>query len=67
MLALMLLRQGKNLILIVELLSQGKFFLKALVSPDPEDNIIPHLSLIRVDRIKVLVALFYSLMHQPIK
>ena len=44
-LTLMLLRQGKNLILIVELLSKSTLFLKALVSTDPEHIIIPYLSL----------------------
>jgi hypothetical protein len=64
---LMFLRQRKNLVLIVKLLSQSILFLKGLVSPDSDNNIFPYLSLIRVDRIKVLVVLFYSLMHQLIK
>ena len=49
MLALMFLRLEKNSVLIVKLLSQGILFIKTLVSPDPEDNIIPYLSLVGVD------------------
>ena len=47
--ALMFIRQRKNLILIIELLSQSILLLKALVTPNSEDNIIPYLSFIKID------------------
>ena len=67
MVALMLLKQKMNLVLVIGLLSQSELFLKSVVSPNSEDNIIPYLSLIRIDIIKVFISFFYFFMHQFIK